>query len=108
MRHLAVALLAVFAAWTPACTQSITEDAFSVCRPLCRCTDRPLPGAQQSCTAGCATQFVQNPLGDACVACVVEHANLCDTLLEDCGPVCTQAVPLESYVEGPAPGMEDG
>ena len=97
MRRLAIAVLAL-----AACTQSIAEDAFSVCHPLCRCTDSPLPGEQDSCTAGCMTQFARNPLGAACVACVVEHATRCATLLDDCSPVCTQPEPLESYAEGPA------
>ena len=104
MRRLAIAVLALLAA----CAQSISEDAFCVCHELCRCTDSPLPGAQQSCTAGCMTQFARNPLGDTCIACVVEHVDRCATLLEDCGPVCTQPVPLESYAEGLAPGIEDG
>jgi hypothetical protein len=103
MRHLAIAVLAL-----AACTQSIAEDAFSVCRPLCRCTESPLPGEQDSCTAGCMMQFARNPLGDACIACVVEHATRCTTLLEDCTPVCTQPEPLESYAEGPAPQDRDG
>jgi len=104
MRRLAIVVLATLAA----CTQSIAEDAFSVCRPLCRCTESPLPAEQQSCTAGCMTQFARGPLGEPCIACVVEHADRCTTLLEDCNPVCTQAVPLESCAEGPAPGIEDG
>ena len=104
MRRLAIAVLAMLAA----CTQSISEDAFSVCHPLCRCTDSRLPGAQHSCTARCTTQFTRNPLGDTCIACVVEHADRCATLLDDCGAVCTQPEPLESYTEGLAPGIEDG
>jgi len=104
MRRLAIAVLAVVAA----CAQSVAEDALIVCRPLCRCIDSPLPGEQQSCTADCMTQFTRGPLGDACIACVVEHADRCGTLLDDCSPVCTQPVPLESYAEGLAPGIEDG
>jgi hypothetical protein len=103
MRRLAIAVLAMLAA----CTQSLSEDGFSVCHPLCRCTGSPLPGAQQSCTEDCMTRFARSPLGDACIACVVEHADRCATLLDDCSPVCTQPVPLASDAEGRAPGIED-
>jgi hypothetical protein len=53
------------------------------------------------------TRFARSPLGDACIACVVEHADRCATLLADCTPVCTQPVPLASDAEGRAPGIED-
>lgn len=102
MRRLAIAVLTLLAA----CTQSIAEDAFIVCHPLCRCTESPLPGGQQSCTADCAIRFARSPLGDSCIACVVEHADRCATLLDDCTPVCTQPEPLASYAEGFAPRNE--
>src|SRR5262245_37644988 len=103
MRRLAIAVLVVLGA----CTQSLSERGFSVCHPLCRCTDSRLPGVQQGCTEDCVIRFARNPLGDACIACVVEHADRCATLLDDCSPVCTQPVPLESYAEGFAPGNEE-
>jgi hypothetical protein len=80
-----------------ACTQTLADEALSVCQPLCRCSDSPLPAEQRDCRAACVILFERTPLGEACVACVVEHANRCPSLLDDCGPVCTQAVPLESY-----------
>jgi len=90
MYRLALGLAALLAA----CTQTPAEQALDVCTPLCRCTDNPLPGEQRDCTAACTEQFVAHPLGDACIACVVEHSARCPSLLDDCGPVCTQATPL--------------
>jgi hypothetical protein len=84
-----------------ACTQTVAEDALDVCPPLCRCTDSPLPGEQHDCTASCTAQFVAHPLGDACVACVVGHAARCPSLLDDCGPLCTEpSVPIASATRG--------
>jgi hypothetical protein len=103
MRCLAIGLFAALSA----CTQSIGEDALSVCHPLCRCAF-VLPGEQRSCIDSCMTEFVRDPLSELCVTCVVAHADRCPTLIDDCVPVCTQAVPLDSYLEGDAPRIEDG
>jgi hypothetical protein len=86
-------LLIGLAALLAACTPSLADEALDVCAPLCRCTDDPLPGEQRECTAACTTQFIAHPLGEACVACVVEHAARCPSLIDDCGPICTQATP---------------
>ena len=86
--------------WTAllvACTQTLADEAISVCQPLCVCTDSPLPAEQHDCTAGCTAQFEMHPLGDACVTCVVEHGNRCTTLIDECSAICTQATPLQSY-----------
>jgi hypothetical protein len=80
-----------------ACTQTVADDALSVCAPLCRCADVPLPGEQRDCVTSCTAQFEAHPLGDACVACVAGHASRCTTLIDDCTPSCTQATPLQSY-----------
>lgn len=85
------------AALLAACTQTVADDALGVCAPLCRCTDSPLPGEQRDCTDTCTAQFIAHPFGDACVACVVDHATQCPSLLDDCTPICTQATPLGSY-----------
>jgi hypothetical protein len=75
-----------------ACTPTLADEASEVCYPLCRCNDVPLPAEQRDCTASCIAQFERNPPGDACVRCVVEHADRCTRLLDDCTPVCTQAM----------------
>jgi hypothetical protein len=75
-----------------ACTPTLADEATEVCTPLCRCNDVPLPAEQRDCTASCIAQFEQHPPGDACVRCVVEHADRCTRLLDDCTPVCTQAM----------------
>ena len=93
MHRLAIGLMALLAA----CTQTVADEAISACAPLCRCTDVPLPAEQRTCTATCTKQFEQNPPSDACVTCVVEHANRCTTLMDDCNPVCVQAGPLPGY-----------
>jgi hypothetical protein len=90
-----------FSALLAACTPTVTDEAIEVCAPLCQCTDVPLPGEQRDCTAACTAQFEAHPLGEPCVACVVEHAAHCPTLLDDCGPVCTQATPLPAYGQPP-------
>jgi hypothetical protein len=102
MHRLAMGLFVVLAA----CAQSLGDDAFSVCHPLCRCAF-VLPGERRSCTDSCMTQFARNPLSETCIACVVEHADRCPTLIDDCVPVCTQAVPLDCCPEGDAPRIED-
>jgi hypothetical protein len=79
-----------------ACSQTLADEALSVCRSLCHCTDTPLPGEQRECVAVCSAQFEMNPLGDACVACVVEHADRCTNLIGDCDPICTQAAALQA------------
>ena len=75
-----------------ACTPTLTDEATEVCYPLCRCQDVPLPAEQRACTASCAAQFVQHPPSEACVSCVVAHADRCTRLREDCTPACTQAM----------------
>jgi hypothetical protein len=92
MHRFAIGWMILFAA----CTQTAVDDAISVCQPLCRCTET-LPGAQRDCTASCTRQFEQSPLGEACVACVVEHADRCSTLVDDCRLFCVQATPLPSF-----------
>jgi hypothetical protein len=74
------------------CTPTLTDEATEVCYPLCRCNDVPLPAEQQDCTASCIARFAQHPSSEACVRCVVEHADRCARLSEDCTPVCTQAM----------------
>lgn len=103
MHRLAIGFLALLAA----CTQTVADEAISVCEPLCRCADVPLPAEQRECTATCIAQFERTPLGAACAACVVEHANRCTTLITDCDPVCRQAVPLQSYEVPYESGIED-
>ncbi len=93
MRRLAIGFLALFAA----CTQTVADEAISVCEPLCRCIDVPLPAEQRTCSASCVTQFERTPLSEACVDCVIAHANRCTTLTDDCNPVCMQAVPLPAF-----------
>ncbi|HEX2690293.1 MAG TPA: hypothetical protein VHN14_26945 [Kofleriaceae bacterium] len=90
-----------------ACTETPADQAISVCQPLCRCIEAPLPSAQRACTATCITQFERDPLRDACIACVIEHADRCTTLLDDCTPTCMQAMPLESYGARNELGIED-
>jgi len=91
MHRFAIGLMALLAA----CTETPADQALSVCAPLCRCAEVPLPSAQRECTATCITQFERSPLPDACVACVIEHADRCTTLIDDCTADCTQAVPLQ-------------
>jgi hypothetical protein len=74
------------------CTPTLTDEAIEVCYPLCRCSDVPLPAAQDACTRSCITEFERNPPGTACVTCVVEHANRCENLVDDCTPSCTEAI----------------
>jgi hypothetical protein len=93
MRRLAIGWMVLLAA----CTQTVADDALSVCQPLCSCTDIPLPGEQRECVADCTLQFEAHPLGDACIACVVDHASRCTGLVDDCQPICTQATPLRGY-----------
>jgi len=93
MHRLVFGLVALLAA----CTQTVVDEAISVCQPLCRCTDSPLPAQQDECTATCVTQFERSPLGEACVACVIEHANRCTTLDDDCRVICRQITPPQSY-----------
>jgi hypothetical protein len=90
-----------------ACTQTVVDEAISVCQPLCRCTDSPLRAQQRECTTRCTVQFVQSPLAEACVACVIEHADRCTGLVDDCRLVCTQATPLPSYGGRYEPGIEE-
>ena len=80
-----------------ACTPTVTDDAISVCQPLCHCTDSPLPSAQRACAASCIMEFEQRPLGEACVTCVIDHADRCPSLLDDCSLACRQNMPLPSY-----------
>lgn len=82
-----------------ACTPTLRDEAIEVCYPLCRCTDVPLPAEQRECTASCIAQFEHNPPSEACVSCVVEHADRCTRLRDDCTPVCTQALAREAATE---------
>lgn len=103
MHRIAIGLMVLLAA----CTQTLADEAISVCQPLCACTDVPLPAEQRECTATCTTQFERNPLDNACVACIIEHAKRCTALLDECDPVCRQAVPLQAYEDHYEPGIED-
>jgi hypothetical protein len=96
-RWLAAWLTVALTGWLAGCTETVAGDALDVCTPLCRCSDAPLPGEQRDCMATCTAQFVAHPLAAPCVTCVVDHAARCPGLLDDCGPVCTQATPLGSY-----------
>jgi len=89
MPRLALGLAALLAG----CAQTIPDDAVSVCTPLCRCGDSPLPGEQRDCVASCTAQFEMHPLGAACVECVVGHATACAQLADDCNTACLQALP---------------
>jgi hypothetical protein len=75
------------------CASTIADDALSVCQPLCRCGDVPLPAEQRDCVASCVAQFERNPLGADCVTCVISHATTCARLDADCGELCSQAIP---------------
>ena len=103
MHRLAIGFLVLLAA----CTQTLADEALSVCAPLCRCIDVPLPSEQRACTAGCITQFERTPLDEGCTACLTAHTNRCTTLLDDCRSVCGQATPLQSYGERHEFGIED-
>src|ERR1051325_9760123 len=98
MWWLAIGLCAVLAA----CTQSLQDEAFNVCHPLCRCAF-VLPGEQDACTDTCMADFARNPVSEACSQCVVEHAGRCLTLSADCVPVCTRAAPLAPLLAGDDP-----
>ena len=102
MHRFAIGLLAVLAA----CTETPADKAITVCEPLCRCVEA-LPAAQHECTASCITQFERDPLPQACVACVIEHADRCTTLLDDCDSPCTVFTPLQSYGARNELGIED-
>jgi len=93
MCRLAIGFLVLLAA----CVQTPADEAISICGPLCHCTGVPLPAEQRDCTASCVTQFERDPLTDTCVDCVIAHTNRCSTLMNDCNPVCIQAVPLSAY-----------
>ena len=103
MHRFVIGLMLVLAA----CTETVTDEAVSVCQPLCRCFDTPLPSAQRECSATCVTQYEQRPLSEACVACVSAHANHCTNLIADCTSACMQATPLQSYGVRNEPGIED-
>lgn len=103
MHRFAIGLMTLLVA----CTETTADQALSACQPLCRCIDAPLPSVQRQCTATCITQFERNPLRDACVVCVIAHADRCTTLIDDCTPACAQAVPLQSYGVPDELGSED-
>jgi hypothetical protein len=90
-----------------ACAQTVADDAVRTCQPLCECAVSPLPAAQRDCTAGCATEFEMDPLAEICIQCIVEHANRCTTLFDDCRSFCSEPVPLTSYVSGAPPAGID-
>ena len=77
------------------CTASVRDEAFSFCAPFCECIEIPLPSAQRSCNSSCRLAFQRTPLSEDCTLCVIDHADRCTTLIEDCNPVCSQTVPLE-------------
>jgi hypothetical protein len=85
-----------------ACAQTVADDALRACAPLCGCAE-PLPAAQQDCTGQCITEFERSPLTEACIVCIDQHRDRCATLLGDCTSLCTQAVPLRSYVSAASP-----
>jgi hypothetical protein len=102
MHRLAIVWMVVLVA----CTQTVADDALRACDPLCGCT-QTLPTAQRNCTTGCLAAFEMEPLTEVCTACIVDHRDRCATLLDDCIPQCTQAVPLRSYV-GASPSRTHG
>ena len=85
MGRFAIGLVILLAA----CTETVIDEALSVCAPLCRC-DSPLPGEQRECTNVCVTQFANNPPPPACSACLVAHATRCSTVLDDCLQPCRE------------------
>jgi hypothetical protein len=97
--------LVIGVALAAGCTQTVTDDAISVCQPLCRCSDVPLPGEQRECTSQCTARFEMHPLGEACVSCVVGHADRCTGLVEDCVPICTQPGLAPAAREGRRPWL---
>jgi hypothetical protein len=90
-----------------ACAQTVADNAVRTCQPLCGCAVSPLPAAQRDCTAECTMNFEMTPLAEPCIECVVEHADRCTTLFDDCRSSCNQTVPLTSYVDAaPPPGID--
>jgi hypothetical protein len=89
------------------CTQSIRDEAVSFCQPFCRCLDSPLPAEQRDCNATCQLQFQRDPLSQACTECVIDHADRCTALLDECTDICNQAVPLQLFGRTES-GIEDG
>jgi hypothetical protein len=85
-----------------ACTQTVVDNALRACDPLCGCAET-LPSAQQACTADCITAFERSPLREACIVCISDHRDRCATLFDDCVSLCSQEVPLRSYVSAASP-----
>ena len=103
--------IAIGLVFVAACTQSLADDAQRFCAPFCHCSAGQLPDQQRACTSQCAAEFQSDPLGELCVACVVEtakHADRCPTLVDDCTPFCTEAQSLQSYGSTAMSRIEDG
>jgi hypothetical protein len=90
-----------------ACAQTVADDAVRLCQPLCGCSEDPLPSTQRTCVAGCTVQFERTPLPEFCIECIVEHADRCATLLDDCVPRCSDDMPLGSYLDAAPPSATD-
>ena len=87
------------------CAQTVEDNALRTCDPLCGCAEA-LPSLQQACTTGCVTAFERSPLNEACIVCIVDHRDRCATLFDDCASLCSQAVPLGSYVSASPSGID--
>jgi len=90
-----------------ACAQTVADNAVRTCQPLCGCIASPLPAAQRECAADCTAEFEMGPLAEPCILCIVDHADRCATLFDDCRSSCSQPVPLTSYVSAAPPAGID-
>lgn len=102
MGRFAIGLVVLLAA----CTDTLGDEALSVCLPLCRCADAPLPGEQRDCTSACVTAFENNPPAQACSACVIAHADRCTSLIDDCTLACRRVVGRSFLEDAIASGIE--
>jgi hypothetical protein len=103
MHRCAIGLLILLAA----CTVTQADEALSICQPLCRCVDVPLPSEQRTCSDACVTQLENAPLRDTCVTCVLEHTNRCPALINDCIPLCFEITPTQFHGARDELGIEE-
>lgn len=89
MQRLAIIAVLIIAA----CAQNASDDAQSICAPLCECAEVPLPAQQDSCNVSCVAQFRIAPPSPACATCITDNIDRCVAMREDCAAVCVQSAP---------------
>ena len=73
---------------------------------ICKCTESPLPKAQEMCVEKLKAEFEQNQgdIPQACATCVLANQDRCASLEQQCEQACSNPIPPTGDDDVPQPG----